>query len=304
MESVEIEALARADMNLLVAFEAMMQERSVTRAARRLALSQSAMSHTLRRLRDLFDDELFVRVGQEMIPTPRADRMAGAVRAALSGIGELLRTTEGFRPAKSTATFRIAAFDFAHVTLLPALAARLADRAPGMCVIAGAYEEDLARALGEGSVDLVIGLEREPQEVFQRVLSTESFTCAVRRGHPCLERGLTLQQFADLRHALVSPVGRATGFVDRALFEQGLERRVAFTSPQLFAAASAVAASDMILTGAERQLRRLAEPLGLELVGPPLDLPTFNVAMTWHQRRNTDAAHGFVRDELVELAAM
>lgn len=303
MDAIDVEALARADINLLVAFEALMQERSVTRAAKRLALSQSAMSHTLSRLRELIGDELFVRSGREMQPTPRAVAMIEPVRAALREIGAVLQPTLPFRPAEVRATVTIRAFDFAQFELLPRLAAILAERAPGVCLVARPYEADAARALADGSADLVIGLLRERQDPHHRVLSTEGFACAVRTGHPCLTEPLTPERFAALSHVVVSPVGRPAGFVDAALGDLELVRHVGFVAPQLFSAAVAAAQSDMILTAAERHLRVLARTLPLTLLEPPVSLPSFDVAMTWHERRSGDALHRFIREAVIEASA-
>jgi DNA-binding transcriptional LysR family regulator len=303
MDEIDVEALARADINLLVALEALMQERSVTRAAKRLALSQPAMSHTLRRLRDLFDDELFVRSGQKMVPTPLAVGLIGPVRAALRELGSVFESVQPFRPGEVHATFRISAFDFAQFTLLPRLAAILGARAPNVRLVARPYEPDPARALADGRVDLVIGLHREPQEPCHRVLSSERLSCVVRQGHPCLAAPLTPEQYAALPHVVVSPLGRPAGYVDAALLQLGLVRNVAFTTPQLFSAAVAVCQSDMILTGIERQLRSVMRFLSLAMLEPPVALPPFEVAMTWHERRTSDVLHQFLRELVVDVSA-
>ena len=302
MDEIDVEALARADINLLVALEALMQERSVTRAAKRLALTQSAMSHTLRRLRDLFADELFVRVGQEMTPTPRAMEMRERVRTALRELGSVLDAAAPFHPGDVRATFRISAIDFAQVMLLPRVAMLVAARAPNVRVVARPYDAEPARALEAGRSDLVIGLRREPYPC-QRLLSTERVACVVRRDHPCLGEALTVERFAALPHAVVSPVGRPGGYVDAALTNAGLVRNVAFTTPQVFSAVLAVCRSDMILTGIERQLQSVARFLPLALIEPPVALAPFEVAMTWHERRNSDALHRFLRDLVVEAMA-
>ena len=301
-EAVSIEALARADMNLLVALEALMQERSVTRAARRLAISQSAMSHTLSRLRDLFVDELFVRSGQTMVPTPRAIEVIEQVREALRRIGAVLSAEGPFSPATAAGQFVVSAFDFAQLTLLPPLAAALGEKAPRLQLIVRPYDADPARALSDGTIDLVIGLAREPQDPCQRVLSSERFSCVVRSNHPALGEPLTPERFAALSHAVVSPVGKPSGYVDAALAELGLARRIAFVTPHLLSAAIAVSRSDMILTAAERPLSHLADALPLAQVALPIELADFRVAMSWHERRSEDALHRFVRGLLVEIS--
>jgi DNA-binding transcriptional LysR family regulator len=300
MPEIDIEALARADINLLVAFEALMQEGSVTRAAQRLAVSQSALSHTLGRLRGWFGDELFVRSGRATTPTPVALRIREPVREALARIGGLLQPA-AFRPEDLHATFRIRAFDFAQLTIIPRLAGVLAQRAPGVQLSAQSHGRDPVRALAEGSCDLALGLSREPHGPFQRTVSTERFVSVVRREHPCLREPLTIEAFAALSHAIVSPVGRPAGFVDAVLAERGLVRRVTFATPQLYSAALAVCGSEMVLTGAERVLRELARALPLAIVEPPVQLPPFHVVMTWHERRDRDDGHRWLRDLVLEV---
>lgn len=301
MPEIDIEALARADINLLVAFEALMQERSVTRAARRLAVSQSALSHTLNRLRAWFGDELLVRSGRTMTPTPAALRIREPIREALERIRGVLEPA-AFRPEELRATFRIRAFDFAQLTLIPRLAAELARRAPAVQLGVEAHGRDPLRALVEGSCDLAIGLSREPHGPCQRTISAERFVSVVRRDHPCLREPLTLEAFAALPHAIVSPVGRPAGFVDAVLSEKGLARRVTFATPQLYSAALAVCRSDLVLTGAARVLRDLARSLPLAIVEPPVEIPPFQVVMTWHERRDRDEGHRWLRELVLEVS--
>jgi DNA-binding transcriptional LysR family regulator len=302
MADVDVEALARVDVNLLVAFEALVQEKNVTRAARRLAISQSAMSHTLARLRTALGDELFVRAGSGMTPTPVALRIAVPIREALARIGAVLVRSGPLDPAELRATFRLRAFDFAQIAIVPRLVAALASSAPHVTVIALAHGRDTARALEEGTADLAIGLVREPHGPTQRELSSEPFASVVRGGHPCLASPMTLERFAALRHAIVSPVGRPSGFVDGVLAEHGLARDVAYTSPHLYSAALAVARSDMILTGAARVLAELVTTLPLTLVPLPVEVPPFHVAMTWHERRTEDEVHRWLRERVIEAA--
>jgi DNA-binding transcriptional LysR family regulator len=237
-----------------------------------------------------------------MTPTPFALRAREPVRAALSQIGQVLRAPSAFEPRELRAVFRLRAFDFAQLTLIPRLTAKVAERAPAVQLIAQAHGRDPARALAEGSCDLTIGLSREPPDPCQRTLTTERFVSVVRRDHPVLAGPLTLETFADLGHALVSPIGRPQGFVDAALAERGLGRRVALATPQLYAAALAVSRSDLILTGAERVLRDLATQLPLVVVEPPIPIPPFHVVMTWHPRRTQDQAHRWLRELLAEVA--
>lgn len=301
MHEMDVSALAQTDLNLLVVLAALMQERSVTRAARRLSLSQPAVSHALRRLRDLFGDELLVRSGHKMVPTSAATAILERLRPALEHITEALGGPAELAPETATGAFRVSAFDFAQLALVPPLALELGARAPGLQLIAQPYRADAERALAEGEVDLVIGLAREPPHPHQRTLLVERFTCVVRRGHPCLARNLTARRYAALSHVLVSPVGRPRGYLDAALAELGLERQILLTTPQLVSAALAVAGSDLILTTSVHLAELVAKMLPLAIVEPQLPM-SFTVAMSWHARREHDTLHRWLRDRVVEVA--
>jgi DNA-binding transcriptional LysR family regulator len=289
------------DLNLLVALDALLREAHVTRAARRIGLSQSAMSHALSRLRLLFDDPLLVRAGRSMTLTARAQQIAAPLAEALSALDGVIGPPAPFEPAAVERELRIAAIDYAQLVLLPPLVADLARRAPGLTLSVLPPAEPLERALADGSFDLAIGLARPPAGMHQERLLEERFVCVVRRRHPIGAR-LGLRDYARFPHVLVSPRGRVPGAVDPALHERGLVRRVVLVSPQTLSAGLVVARSDAILTIAERVARIALQGLPVRILKPPIALAPFTVTMLWHPRLDTDPVHGFVRERLLGAA--
>ena len=290
--------LRGADLNLFVVLEAMLQEHSVSRAARRIGLSQPATSNALARLRDLFDDPLFVRQGARMAPTPRAEAIAAHVRAGLGHLDAALSDEVEFDPFTAQRTFVVAANDFASFTVLPALMDRLRREAPGIVLRVVQYgPAQPFDALLSGAVDLILGAAFDlPSSVVSEDYLDVEFAVAVREDHPRVRRRLTLRQFVELDHLLVAPMGGARGAVDRALEAQGLQRKVALFVPNFLLAPIIVARTDLITTLARPVLEQFAEPLGLRLFEPPLPLEGFPYSGMWERRRDTDPAHRWLRD--------
>lgn len=296
--------LNRVDLNLLVAFDALLSEQSVTRAAERLGLSQPAMSSALGRLRRLVGDPILVRTATRMVPTQRAMELVGPVREILRQVEAALATPAPFDPASTKRRFRIATNDYVEVVLLPKLVRELARAAPGIDLDVRPLEPDFPdEALQTGKLDLAIGFAHSaPVELHSKILFKDRFICAVRADHPGVGRRLTPQQYAVLPHVMVSPSGGVTGVVDSALSLHGLERRVAVTVPHFVVAPHVVAQSDCVVTLAERVARTFAEILPLRLIKPPIVLPGFRIAMIWHERNAHDPAQQWLRDTLAAVS--
>jgi DNA-binding transcriptional LysR family regulator len=300
-----VSPLAGVDLNLLVALDALMQEGSVTKAAVRVGVSQPAMSNALKRLRRTFDDELLVRSGSSMVPTPRAMELAGPVHDALATIQQALEARSSFDPATAKGRFKLASSDYAELVLLPELVQALSADAPGMeLAVLNLPTELPARALESGEVHLAVGVFREvPGNHVQRALFRDRFVCVTRKDHPALKGGLDLDTYCRLDHMLVSPRGRGPGVVDHFLEREGRKRRVALRVPHFLVAPLVVARSEMVLTLASRVACRLAEVLEMDIHEPPLKLPTFTTRMVWHARYQHDPAHRFLRTRLAEAAS-
>jgi len=301
MHSVHLGAI---DLNLLVAFDALLAERNVTRAARRVGLTQPAMSHALGRLRDILGDPILVRSGSGMLATARAEALEEPIRRALREIDDALRGGPTFDPKVARRTFTLAIGDYGELVVLPPLLARLAREAPGIDLRVLAIPEDYGRLVEDGSFDLVInpiatGLGAG---LVQQKLFDERFVCVLRKGHRAA-KNLDLASYVALPHALIAPRGRAGGFVDDALAARGLSRRVALTVPHFLVAPLVVAASDLVLTVAERIARTFAAMAPLEILEPPLPLRGFSMWQVWHERRRNDPAHAWLRTVITEVCA-
>ena len=290
--------LRAADLNLFVVLEAMLQEQSVSRAARRIGLSQPATSNALARLRALFDDPLFVRQGARMAPTPRAEAIAADVRAGLGHLDAALSDAVEFDPSTARRTFVVAANDFASFTALPTLMDRVRREAPGIVLQVVQYGPTQPfDALLSGAVDLILGAAFDlPSSVVSEDYIDVEFAVAVRKDHPRVRRRLTLRQFVELDHLLVAPMGGTRGAVDSALQERGLQRNVALFVPNFLLAPIIVGRTDLVTTLARPVLEVFAEQAGLRLFEPPLPLHGFPYSGMWERRRHSDPAHRWLRD--------
>jgi DNA-binding transcriptional LysR family regulator len=294
--------LGAIDLNLLVVFDAVMQERSVTRAGGRLGLSQPAMSHALARLRHMLKDELFVRSPKGMIPTPRAEQLASPVRAALDGLQHSLEPPQ-FDPSTARRNFRIAVDNYAAVVLVGPLAARITKIAPEVTLgFRPSGTLDILDLLDRGELDLAIGPFTEQGERFSRQpLLQDEFVAVLRKNHPAAStRELSIEKFAALPHLEISSVHHPTDFIDEALARGKLMRRIALRAP-FISAVRILVASDMVSVFP----RRIAEELVRyrPLVIRPLShsSPIIETAMIWPRRLGNQPAHRWLR-EIVGVA--
>jgi DNA-binding transcriptional LysR family regulator len=299
--------LASIDLNLLVALDALLETRNVTRAAGKVGLTQSAMSHALKRLRDLTGDELLVRGKDGMVPTSRGEALGPPVRRALDEIGRALAPPAAFDPRVARVRVTVGTSDYAELVLLPEVVRRMTRDAPGIDLRTIAIEDDVSPLVSR-AIDMVIQPLRpvldERPGVIARKLFDERFVCVMRKGHPLAKRRLTLRRFAEASHALISPRGAEGGIVDDALARLGLARRVVVAVPHFLIAPHLVATSDLVLTLAERVARVLAEPLGLAVVPAPSELALvgFTMSLVWHERTHADPALKWVRDLFADVA--
>jgi DNA-binding transcriptional LysR family regulator len=301
--------LGSFDLNLLLALDALLTERSVTRASARIGITQSAASHALARLRKLTGDELLVRGRDGMVPTVRAEAMGAPLRRALEDIRGTLSPPRAFEPKTARVRVFIGTSDYAELVLLPGIMARLGREAPGVELRVVALKDEAGSDLASGKLDVVLMPplpgEEGPSIRYLQILS-ERFVCVARRDHPLAKkRALTLSRFAAASHALIAPWGMEGGLVDDALARLGLKRRVSVALPHAMVAPHVVASTDLLLTMPERVARVLAPPLGLAVLEPPpeLLLTGFAISMLWHERTDGDLARRWLRDVIVAEAA-
>jgi len=295
--------IRNVDLNLLVALDALLAERSVSRAAVRLHLSQPAASALLARLRELFGDPLLLRSARGMLPTQRALELLGPVRNVLDEIDAIVQPRAAFDAASALHTFTLSASDYVEYALLPKLVDFLEHKAPGVRLAVVPLDlNTVAKQMENGEVDLCItGLQNAAAGLHRRPLYTERIVAVVRRNHPGVRDRLTLDKYCSLEHIQVSV--RGSGFsarIDEALALLGRRRRERLAVPHFLLVPEIVARSDMISTLPERLARGYASRLRIfEL---PLDIEAFTVGEIWHERNDRDPAQKWLRDLLQELA--
>jgi DNA-binding transcriptional LysR family regulator len=289
------------DLNLLIVFDAVMQERSVTRAGSRIGLSQPAMSHALNRLRYMLKDELFVRTPEGMVPTPRAEALAQPLRNALSEM-QLALEPAAFDPAASDRRFSLAVNNYVAVVLVPPLVAAVSAVAPAVRLdLRPSGTLDIVDRLDRGELDLTISGKDSPAERFASALLLEDpFVMVMRRGHPASQRKLSAAAFAALPHLEISSSDRDTSFIDRWLGESGSARRIAMRAPYL-SAAPILVQSDMVATLSRRIAQEFVRNHPLQICTPPYDSPRVRTVMMWHRRLERHPAHRWLRDVVLSV---
>jgi len=290
------------DLNLLIVFDGVMQDRSVTRAAKRLGMSQPAMSHALNRLRYLLKDELFVRTPKGMLPTPRAEQLALPLRHALAEMQRALEP-DRFVPAKADRRFTLAIDNYAAVVLAAPLVAAVSVAAPSVQLdLRPSGTLDVVDRLDNGDLDLAIGNVENAGERFGTTLLLEDrFVTVMRPRHPAGRGNLSAEMFAGLPHLAISSSGEDTSFIDRSLGARGLKRRIVLRAPYLSAGAI-LAGSDMVATLSRRIAEQFVRSHALQLRELPIKSPIVRTAILWHRTLDNHPAHCWVRDVIVSVS--
>jgi DNA-binding transcriptional LysR family regulator len=303
------------DLNLLRVFDVVMAERSLTRAARHLSLTQPAVSNALRRLRDTLGDDLVVRHGQGMAPTPRALALWPTVREALRQL-EASLAPSSFEPATANTTFVLAMADATAAELMPGLIDILEREAPGVAIrVLPLTTRDPRRLLDEGVADLAVG--HFPSVLADLVVRAQSdeavafahqrlydgqYVCVMRSGHPLARGPLTIDKFCAARHMLVSFSGRPYGFIDESLASLGKKRQVVLTVNQFFTAGRVVANSNLLTVLPQHfvSVTGIADQLVLRPL--PFDVAPVHVDAVWHSRMEAQSAHRWLRSAVLQAA--
>jgi len=290
-----------SDLALLGTLDALLQEGSVTGAARRLGLSTPAVSHALANIRDRLGDPLLVRAGRAMVLTPRARALRDKVHAAVAAAETALAPDRPFAPAELTAMFTILATDHVLTVLGVELDAAVAAAAPRARLRFLPNTPDDATALREGGADLAIGIYKAlPPELRTRKLLTDRFACVVRARHPRVKKRLSLADYLALEHVQVAPRGQPGGVIDDLLAARGRTRHVARAVPFFLAALRLVARTDYVLTISHRIATLMAPCLDLRVLDPPLALEPYTLHAVWHPRFDADPAHAWLRATLLQ----
>ncbi len=295
------------DLNLLVAFDLLMEEKNVSRAAERMFVTQSAMSHTLQRLRQQLDDPLLVKTPAGMKPTDRALSLVDPVKAVLRDIKRLIRAPEEFDPSQSRRRFVIAATDYMDLLVLPPLIERIALGAPSIDIHVKRTELPFPEAaLEHNDLDVVLGFDtilKPPVYLSRSKLFDDRMTCVVSKKYQVGEnRELTLEEYVSGKHMLISRTGTRVGLIDEWLAERGLTRRIALIVPHFLSAPFIVAKTDMILSLPERIANEFVGLAPLNILALPFELPAYDLVMVWHPLRDPDPAHRWLRDQIMEVS--
>jgi DNA-binding transcriptional LysR family regulator len=290
--------LAAIDLNLLVAFEALLEHRSVTKAAEQLQIGQPAMSASLNRLRVLFEDKLFVRLGRQMQPTLKAQALASGILLALQQIRQTITSSQAFDPTSSDRTFAIGSSDYTSFVLVPPLLEFSDQTTPSLSFQMIGFEKDsVGDLLEQGAIDIALGVfPNSPRQTQSEPIFEERFVGIARQGHPELRHGkMSLEAFTRLSHVLTTLRRDSTGEIDKALKEQNLERRIALTTPHMLILPFAIASSDFVAALPHRIALRLAKVCKLTIFELPVETKPWMVSMLWSTLSDQDEANRWLR---------
>jgi DNA-binding transcriptional LysR family regulator len=298
MHGVNIENF---DLNLLRVFDAMFAERNVTRAARRVYLSQPAVSHALARLRKEIGDPLFVRAGNEMIATKKALALAPGIRSILDQLGELL-SDAAFDPKTSAAVFRFGISDLSEYILAPLFVRLMGGEAPHLRFHINSFSAlDYEAQLASGALDVVVSVYQSAGPgIHSRSTGTEKLVALVRNGHPFAGKRPSALQFKRARLLAVARSDRIEGQLQRSLQEAGIAAQVAYSTPHLFAVPKILENTDLLLIQSAGVAKALCAGYPLSVVRIPLRLAPIEPQVTWHERTHRDPAQRWMRERILE----
>jgi len=293
--------LNKVDLNLFVVFDAIYTEANLTRAGQIIGITQPAVSNALARLRESFNDPLFVRTAQGMVPTPMAQNIINPVRSALALLRVSVQESRTFNPLQANKTFRISMTDLTEAVVLPPLFQRLRKQAPSVVVESLlSHRRETTSDLAAGRLDFAIDapLNTDPQ-VRHVKLMEDRYVCAMRPAHPLAgQPSISLDEYLGLTHIHISTRRNGRGQVDLALGKMGLQRKITLRSQHYLMASNVLQHTDMVMTVPERFARRHA----LHFVALPLnELPNVETHLYWHESTEQDPANRWMRELLIEL---
>jgi DNA-binding transcriptional LysR family regulator len=297
--------LREIDLNLLVVFNQLLLDRSVSTAAEKLGLTQPAVSNALKRLRAALKDELFLRTSRGMEPTPYALHLAEPVIYALNALQAALTTRDSFDPTSSSRNFQLAMTDIGEMYFMPPLMVALSRVAPNVRVsTVRPNAANLKEDMESGTVDVALGLFPNLQTgFFQRRLFRHKYVCVFRQGHPVARSPMTLAQFSELDHVGVVAANTGHGEVDGLLERAGIQRKMRLVVPHFIAVGHILQTTDLIATLPERFAQRCEAPFGLATSPHPARIPDIAINLFWHAKFNRDPANMWIRQLFVELFA-
>ena len=296
--------LAGIDANLLAALDALLREKSVTRAARRLGVGQPAVSHALSRLRDHFKDELLVLNGRDYALTPRAEKLASVVSNATRALSDVFEETPSFDAATSSYRFVVACSDLFGVLVIPELLRTLKREAENVEVELRAIVATSKESILSGGVDLALGVfEDVPAGINQQSLYEDPAVCVVRADHEQVGERITLEVYGRLPHLEIGPVADAISelYIDRALKALGQSRHVTLRVPYYLVAPHILEHTDHVATLSASGAEILTKMARLRVLEPPIALPAYRYSQIWQNSNNDDRAHSWLRERIAGI---
>ncbi|HIO29010.1 MULTISPECIES: LysR family transcriptional regulator [Marinobacter] len=295
-------ALNRLDLNLLHVFDTIYREGSLTRAARALHLTQPAVSHSLSRLREHFDDPLFSRQGNQMVPTPLARRFLESMRPGLTQIQSAVNQFHAFDPANQRKTYSLALRDILESTFLPKLMGRL-ESYPELEIISQRVpRRDMETQLAAGKLDFAVDvLLPVSNQTGHELLRHDRLVVLARKGHPLTGGGLTLDKYLEAKHVLVSSRSEGPGIEDFELSRFGVQRNIRLRCQHYYAACRVAEGTDLLLTMPENYARIIAERADIDILTTPVDLPGIDVHLYWHKAYEREPALIWFREQLASI---
>ena len=291
--------LSKVDLNLFIVFDAIYTEANLTRAGQIVGITQPAVSNALSRLRETFNDPLFVRTAQGMVPTPMAQNIIGPVRNALALLRTSVQESRIFNPQQANKTFRISMTDLTEAVILPPLFQRLRRLAPAVLIESFLCKRrEATKELAAGRLDFAIDapLNTDPQ-VRHVKLMQDRYVCALRQGHPLADSKLTLDSYLGMTHIHISSRRNGLWYVDLALGKMGVQRKVALRSQHYLMASQVLQQTDMAMTVPERFARRHQ----LRYHPLPVEVPALETHLYWHESTDQDPANRWMREQITEL---
>jgi len=292
--------LNKVDLNLFIVFDAIYTEANLTRAGQIVGITQPAVSNALSRLRETFNDPLFVRTAQGMVPTPMAQNIIGPVRNALQLLRVSVQESRIFNPLQANKTFRISMTDLIEAVILPPLFQRLRRQAPAVQIESFlAKRRETTKELAAGRIDFAVDapLNTDPQVRHVKLLE-DRYVCAMRKGHPLAKDKISLDDYLSLTHIHISSRRSGLGLVDLALGKMGIQRKIALRSQHYLMASQVMQQTDMAMTVPES----FAHRHGLHAVELPVnDVPAQEIHLYWHESTDQDPANRWMREQLIEL---
>ncbi len=305
---LDAQLLKKIDLQLLACLDVLVLERSVTRAAQRLNMSQPAMSAALAKLRDLLQDALLVRTSKGMVPTPRAMEVAESVRIHLRGLEAAIAATAPFEPATATERVRVATTDFTGTLLLPPVANHLSEQAPGISLVVRLPDPSrITEWLQEGECDLAVGFFPDlAGDLRASLLFSDTLSCIGRRGLRGSTSTISLAEYLAARHVIFgspfTPISTIENLVNTTLDRIGIHRHTGIEVPSILLPAYIVAQSDLLATLPTRLAHRFAATLPVDVYELPFTTPALDFSMVWHERTHRIAVHRWVRSVIHQFA--